>query len=56
VVKAANQFAVVPGLRRFYQAEVLVPSPLPPHLIVFPDDESKEERKKDPVSGDGTCK
>ena len=37
VVKAANQFAVAPVLRRFYQAEVLVPSPLPPHLIVFPE-------------------
>ena len=38
VVKAANQFAVAAELRRFYQAEVLVPSPVPSHLIVFPDD------------------
>jgi len=38
VVKAANHFAVAPELAHFYQAEVLVPSPLPPHLILFPDD------------------
>jgi hypothetical protein len=38
VVKAANQFGVAPELRRFYQAEILVPSPVPPDLILFPDD------------------
>ena len=42
VVKAANQFAVTAELRRFYQAEVLVPSPVPAHLIVFPDDDDAE--------------
>ena len=38
VVKAASQYGVRVALRRFYQAEVLVPSPIPPHLIEFPDD------------------
>ena len=37
IVKAKNQFQVMPSLRHLYQAEVLVPSPIPPHLIVFPD-------------------
>ena len=36
IVKAKNYFAVPELLRHFYQAEVLVPSPLPPHLITFP--------------------
>ena len=36
IVKAKNQFQVSASLRHFYQAEVLVPSPIPPHLIVFP--------------------
>jgi hypothetical protein len=36
VVKAKNCFAVPELLRHFYQAEILVPSPLPPHLITFP--------------------
>ena len=36
VVKAKNQFQVSRIQRHFYQAEVLVPSPVPPHLIVFP--------------------
>ena len=36
VVKAKSCFAVPELLRHFYQAEVLVPSPLPPHLITFP--------------------
>jgi hypothetical protein len=41
VVKAKDQFAVPPELKHFYQAEVLVPSPIPPDLILFdaPDDE-----------------
>src|SRR3954462_2690639 len=33
VVKQPNQFGLSTGLRRFYQAEVLVPSPLPPSMI-----------------------
>src|SRR6185312_5730169 len=36
VVKKTNAFTVPELLRPFYQAEVLVPSPLPPHLIIFP--------------------
>ena len=39
VVKAENHFALAPEQVHFYQAEVLVPSPLPPHLIVFPEDQ-----------------
>ena len=34
VVKAKTQFDVAKELVRFYQAEVLVPSPVPPDLIV----------------------
>ena len=34
MVKASNQFQVKPSLRHLYQAEVLVPSPLPPEFIV----------------------
>ena len=34
VVKAKSHFDVPAHLRHFYQAEVLVPSPVPPHLIV----------------------
>ena len=34
VVKASNQFQVKHSLRHLYQAEVLVPSPLPPEFIV----------------------
>jgi hypothetical protein len=41
VVNAANQFRVPEDLRRFYQAEVLVPSPVPADLIVFPADDAK---------------
>jgi hypothetical protein len=36
VVQQKDQFAVAPELKKFYQAEVLVPSPIPPHLITFP--------------------
>ena len=36
IVKARNQFAVAVKERHFYQAEVLVPSPVPPELIIFP--------------------
>ena len=36
VTKAKSQFDVNSSLRKFYQAEVLVPSPIPPHLITFP--------------------
>jgi len=46
VVKAENQFAVAPEKRHFYQAEVLVPSPLPPHLIVFPPPEEPFHKRK----------
>jgi hypothetical protein len=44
-VKAKNQFAVEKALQPLYQAEVLVPSPVPPHLIKFPD-ESKASASK----------
>ena len=36
VVRAKDQFSVMPSLRQYYQAEVLVPSPIPPHLIEIP--------------------
>jgi len=36
LVKARNQFAVPVEVRHFYQAELLVPSPVPPELIPFP--------------------
>jgi len=36
IVKAKSQFEVKQDLRHYYQAEVLVPSPIPPHLIEFP--------------------
>ena len=36
IVKAKKVFDVPEALQRFYQAEVLVPSPIPPHLIIFP--------------------
>ena len=36
VVRAKKQSDVEKALQRFYQPEVLVPSPIPPHLIVFP--------------------
>ena len=45
VVKAKSQFDVDPELKRFYQAEVLVLSPIPPHLIVFPEPRSEPEEK-----------
>jgi hypothetical protein len=48
IVKAPNQFGVKAELQRFYQAEVLVPSSVPPNLIVFPDDvlpSAREEPK-----------
>jgi hypothetical protein len=41
VVKAQSVFAVPTAVRDFYQAEVLIPSPLPPELITFP----KKKRK-----------
>ena len=40
VVKAKDQFAVPTELKHFYQAEVLVPSPIPPNLILFNDPDS----------------
>ena len=36
VVRAKRKGDVEKDLERFYQAEVLVPSPILPHLIVFP--------------------
>jgi len=36
VVRAISQFEVPLKERRFYQAEVLVPSPIPPEFIIFP--------------------
>ena len=45
VVKAATQFDVEKELARFYQAEVLVPSPVPPELIIFPSDAALVLRK-----------
>jgi hypothetical protein len=46
VVKASSHFAVDENLKQFYQAEVLVPSPVPPHLIVFPDDPKPKAQQK----------
>jgi len=46
VVKKKSQFEVVPALQKFYQAEVLVPSPIPPHLIDFPSKPIKLPNKK----------
>ena len=36
VIKAGSVFAVPSPLRKFYQAEILVPSPIPPEYIIFP--------------------
>ena len=41
-VKAKNQFAVADEKRHLYQAEVLVPSPLQPDLIVFPEEQKEK--------------
>ena len=46
VVRAKTVFDVAPDLRRFYQAEVLVPSPLPRHLIIIPSKPVKMPKKK----------
>ena len=46
VVKAKKVFDIAPDLRRFYQAEVLVPSPLPRHLIVIPSTSARMPSKK----------
>jgi hypothetical protein len=37
VIQKQDQFEVAPELKKFFQAEVLVPSPIPPHLIAFPE-------------------
>jgi hypothetical protein len=50
LVKQKDHFAVAPELRKFYQAEVLVPSPIPPHLIVFPSAQSKASETSRPMS------
>ena len=36
VVKAKSAFEVPTALRKFYQGEILIPSPLPPKFITFP--------------------
>ena len=46
IVKAENAFAVPELLRHFYQAEVLVPSPLPPHLITLPNTKTATRKQK----------
>ena len=45
-MKKNNQFDVAPGLQRFYQAEALIPSPIPPDLIEFPSKPIKLSVKK----------
>ena len=45
LVKAKNCFEVPQLLRHYYQAEILVPSPLPPHLISFPTQKVSRARK-----------
>ena len=45
VVQAKNMFAVPELLRKYYQAEVLVPSPVPPHLLSFPRVSTRRVRK-----------
>jgi hypothetical protein len=54
VVKAPTVFDVAADLRQFYQAEVLVPSPLPRHLIVIPSKPVKMPKKK-PAAVDGVA-
>ena len=44
MVKAKSQYAVDPAVKHLYQAKVLVPSPVPPHLIMFPDDNLEESK------------
>ena len=41
VVKASSHFRVAELLRKYYQAEVLVPGIIPPHLIMIPNKRSK---------------
>src|SRR6478672_415588 len=53
VVRAKSQGDVEKSLQRFYQAEVLVPSPIPPHLIVFPKKSLKLTRKSEQVKRRG---
>ena len=50
VVRAKTVFDVAVDLQRFYQAEVLVPSPLPRHLIIIPSKAVKMPPKKKPAS------
>ena len=45
VVRAKKQGDVEKVLQRFYQAEVLVPSPILPHLIVFPKKPVAQHKK-----------
>src|SRR4051794_5185627 len=44
-----SMFDVAPDLQRFYQAEVLVPSPLPRHLIIIPSKPVKMRKKHLPA-------
>ena len=46
VVRARSMFDVALDLQRFYQAEVLVPSPLPRHLIIIPSKPVKIRQKR----------
>ena len=43
IVKTKSVFLVPELLRHFYQAEVLIPSPVPPHLISFPSSRSRKQ-------------
>ena len=45
-----SHFDVIKELQRFYQAEVLIPSPIPPHLIKFPSKPVKLPVKKKALS------
>jgi hypothetical protein len=48
VVRAQSVFALPTAVREFYQAEVLIPSPLPPELITFPKKQRKSGRHSFP--------
>ena len=49
IVKNDHMFAVPELLRCYYQAEVLVPSPIPPHLIMFSGSRQIRRTKKSAV-------
>ena len=54
VVQQKDQFAVAPELKKFYQAEVLVPSPIPPHLIEFPKQKESVLSTQSMTQGEST--